>query len=155
VIPTQLSATGCVNPADPTQPAAGLIPFSPNAPFWSDGAVKSRFLALPDGQQIGLRQDGDLDLPAGSVLVKDFRLGTRLVEARLLMRHDDGQWAGYTYEWNSAGTDATRVVGGKSMDVDGHPWLFPSEAQCRQCHTSAAGNSLGLEIAQLNGPLTY
>jgi hypothetical protein len=39
--------------------------------------------------------------------------------------------------------------------VDGHPWLFPSEAQCQQCHTNAAGNSLGLEIAQLNGPLTY
>jgi uncharacterized repeat protein (TIGR03806 family) len=155
VIPAQLSATGCVNAADPTQPAAGLIPYAPNAPFWSDGAVKSRFLALPDGGRITLRQDGDMDLPAGSVLMKNFRLGTRLVETRLLMRHDDGQWAGYTYEWNSAGTDATRVIGGKSVDVDGHPWLFPSEAQCQQCHTNAAGNSLGLEIAQLNGPLSY
>jgi uncharacterized repeat protein (TIGR03806 family) len=155
VIPAQLSATGCVNPADSTQPAAGLIPYSPNAPFWSDGAVKSRFLALPDGQRVTQRQDGDFDFPAGSVLLKTFRLGTRLVETRLLMRHDDGQWAGYTYEWNSAGTDATRVIGGKSVDVAGQPWLFPSEAQCRQCHTNAAGNALGLEIAQLNGPLTY
>jgi uncharacterized repeat protein (TIGR03806 family) len=153
MIPAQLSATGCVSAADPTQPAAGLVPYSPNAQFWSDGAMKTRYLALPHGKRIGVGQDGDFDFPAGSVLLKNFRLGTRLVETRLLMRHDDGQWAGYTYEWNDAGTDATRVTGGKSVSIDGHPWLFPSEAQCQLCHTGAAGNSLGLEIAQLNGPL--
>jgi hypothetical protein len=89
------------------------------------------------------------------VLVKHFRLGTRLVETRLFMRHNNGSWAGYTYEWNGAGTDATRVVGGKSVTVEGQGWLFPSEAQCLSCHTEAAGRSLGLEVAQLNGSLTY
>ena len=39
-IPTQLSQTGCVNATTPTQPASGLIPYAPNAPFYSDGAVK-------------------------------------------------------------------------------------------------------------------
>ena len=34
-------------------------------------------------------------------------------------------------------------------------WIYPSEAQCLQCHTNAAGRSLGLETAQLNGDLTY
>jgi len=48
-IPTELSATGCVNPANPVEPAAGLIPYAPNAPFFSDDAVKTRWLALPDG----------------------------------------------------------------------------------------------------------
>jgi hypothetical protein len=71
------------------------------------------------------------------------------------MRHNNGDWAGYTYEWNSQGTDATRVVGGKSVQVGGQSWLFPSEAQCLVCHTAAAGRSLGLEIPQLNRPLTY
>ena len=41
------------------------------------------------------------------------------------------------------------------MTVEGQDWVFPSEAQCLSCHTAAAGRSLGLEVAQLNGPLLY
>ncbi len=154
-IPAQLSQTGCVNAATPTQPAAGLIPYAPNAPFFSDGAVKTRWLALPDGQRIVIDANNDFDFPNGSVLVKNFSLGALLVETRLFMRHSDGTWAGYTYEWNAGGTDATRVVGGKTVQVAGQTWEFPSEAQCLQCHTAAAGRSLGLEIGQLNGDFGY
>ena len=71
------------------------------------------------------------------------------------MRHNDGAWAGYTYEWNAGGTDATRVVGGKTVQVAGQTWDFPSEAQCLQCHTAAAGRTLGLEVGQLNGDFGY
>ena len=154
-VATQLSATGCVLASDATKPATGLIPYAPNAPFWSDGAVKERYLALPDGATIGVDAGGDFELPVGTVLVKNFLLGTRRVETRLLMRHTDGEWAGYTYEWNGQGTDATRVIGGKSAPVSGQTWVFPSEAQCLSCHTAAAGRSLSLEIAQLNGNLLY
>ena len=37
----------------------------------------------------------------------------------------------------------------------GQTWEFPSEAQCLQCHSAAAGRSLGLEIGQLNGDFGY
>jgi uncharacterized repeat protein (TIGR03806 family) len=154
-IPTQLSATGCVNPSNATQPASGLIPYAPNAPFWSDGSTKARFLALPNGQNITVGADGDWDFPNGSVLVKNFAIGARLVETRLFMRHTNGNWGGYTYEWNGGGTDATRVVGGKTVQVAGQSWIFPSESQCFACHTQASGRSLGLETAQLNGNLLY
>lgn len=154
-IPGQLSQTGCVNPADPKLPAAGLIPYAPNAPFYSDDAVKARWLALPDGQRINVTASNDFDFPNGSVLVKNFSLGTQLVETRLFMRHNDGVWAGYTYEWNAGGTDAARVVGGRTVTVAGQTWQFPSEAQCLQCHSVAAGRTLGLEIGQLNGDFGY
>jgi len=155
-IPAQLSATGCVNPGDPSQPASGLIPYAPNAPFYSDSATKSRWLALPDGQRISVDgASGDFDLPNGSVLMKNFSLGGQLVETRLFMHHNDGSWAGYTYEWNAQHTDATRVIGGKTKQVGNVTWEFPSEAQCLQCHTLAAGRSLGLEIGQLNGDFDY
>jgi uncharacterized repeat protein (TIGR03806 family) len=154
-VASQLSATGCVNPANPAQPASGLVPFAPNAPFWSDGASKQRYMALPDSQRITVNSDGDLDFPDGSVLLKHFRIGNQLVETRLLMRHDGGTWAGYTYEWNAQGTDATRVIGGKTVQVAGQSWLFPSEAQCLLCHTAAAGRALGPELSQLNGAITY
>jgi len=154
-VPMQLSATGCVQPGDATKPASGLVPYAPNAPFWSDGADKDRYLALPNGATITVAADGDFDLPNGSVLMKGFRLAGKRVETRLFMRHTDGEWAGYTYEWNAQGSDATRVIGGKTVSVNGQTWAFPSEAQCLACHTSAAGRSLGLEIAQLNGNLLY
>jgi uncharacterized repeat protein (TIGR03806 family) len=154
-VASQLSATGCVRPGDPTRPAQGLVPYAPNAPFWSDGLAKDRYMALPDGTTIGVAADGDFQFPIGTVLVKNFRLGTKLVESRLFMRHTDGEWAGYTYEWNAQGTDSTRVIGGKSATTGGQTWIFPSESQCLACHTAAAGRSLGLEIAQLNGVLTY
>jgi uncharacterized repeat protein (TIGR03806 family) len=154
-VATQLSATGCVSSADAKLPASGLIPYAPHAEFWSDNATKQRWIGLPNGQNITVDADGDWDFPAGTVLVKNFSLGTRLVETRLFMRHPDGNWAGYSYEWNDAQTDATLVVGGKQATVAGQTWIFPSAAQCLQCHTSAAGRSLGLETRQLAFRIPY
>ena len=154
-VPAVLSASGCVDMQNPTRAAANVIPYTPNAEFWSDGASKDRFMALPNGQNIVIGADNDWTLPNNSVLVKNFRLGTRMVETRLLMRHTDGSWAGYTYEWNAAGTEANRVIGGKTATVNNQAWIFPSEAQCLLCHTAASGFSLGLETSQLNGSITY
>ena len=101
----QLADTGCANSTAPSQPADGLIPYEPNAPFFSDNAIKTRWLALPDGQRIEVDSaSSHFNFPVGSVLVKNFALGARLVETRLFMRHNDGNWAGYTYEWNDTGT---------------------------------------------------
>jgi uncharacterized repeat protein (TIGR03806 family) len=154
-VATQLSDTGCVDASNPTRPASGLIPYAPDAPFWSDGAVKERWIALPNGQNITVGNDGDWDFPNGTVLMKNFRLGSRLIETRLFMRHPDGVWAGYSYEWNAQGNDATLVRGGKRVAINGQTWIYPSEAQCLQCHTEAAGRSLGLETRQLAFDIRY
>jgi uncharacterized repeat protein (TIGR03806 family) len=153
-VATELSATGCIG-ADATLPSSGLIPYQPSAPYWSDGAVGERWIGLPDGQSISVNADNDWGFPNGSVLRQDLRLGSRLVETRLLMRHPDGVWAGYSYEWNAAQTDATLVVGGKQVTIGGQAWIFPSEGQCLACHTSVAGESLGLETKQLAFNITY
>ena len=87
--------------------------------------------------------------------MKNFRLDGRLVETRHLMRHPDGSWAGYTYEWNAQQTEAKRVRGGKTASIGSQDWIFPSESQCMACHTAAAGFSLGPETAQLNRVFTY
>ncbi len=155
-IKTQLSQTGCMSSTNPTQPAAGLIPYTPVAQFWSDGAEKTRWMALPDNTKITVEADGDWTFPNGTVLVKNFTLNGQLIETRLFMRHtDSGNWGGYTYRWNSAHTDATLVSGGLTETIGSQDWTYPSEAQCLQCHTSAAGRSLGLETRQLNSTITY
>lgn len=154
-IPNLLSDTGCVDPSDVTQAYEGLLPYDLNAPFWSDGADKDRYIGLPNGTTIDIDPQGEFEFPIGTVVVKNFRLGGNLIETRHLMRHTDGVWAGYTYEWNSAQTEATRVRGGKVIEINGQDWIYPSEGQCMECHTGAAGFALGPEIAQLNKDITY
>jgi uncharacterized repeat protein (TIGR03806 family) len=153
--PDRLSKTGCVDPSDPKRPAPGVVPFAVNAPLWSDGADKERFFAVPDGKTIHVNADGDFDFPPGSVLVKTFSLAGRRVETRLFVRHDDGEWAGYTYEWLDDQSDAVLLPAGKSKKVGEQTWTFPSRSDCMRCHTQAAGRTLGPELGQLNGDVVY
>lgn len=154
-MPTQLSNTGCVSQQNPSQPASGLIPYEPSSSFWSDNAAKERWLAIPNGASISVGADGDFTFPSGTVLMKHFRLNGALIETRLFMRHPDGEWAGYTYEWNAQRTDATLVDGGKTVAIGSQSWVYPRANDCLRCHTAAAGFALGLETAQLNRELTY
>ena len=153
--PQRLSATGCFDAADPRKPAPGLVPYDVVAPLWSDGAEKRRWFAIPDGTTIAVGPDGDLDFPVGSVLVKEFRLGCTRVETRLFVRHDDGDWAGYSYAWNEAQTDAALLPAGAVRTWGAATWEHPSRSDCMRCHTAAAGYSLGLELAQLDRDMIW
>jgi uncharacterized repeat protein (TIGR03806 family) len=153
--PKKLSQTGCFVASDPKQPVPALIPYELNAPFWSDGATKERHFAIPDGTTIAVNAEGDFEFPIGSVVSKTFFLGGKRIETRLMMRHADGSWAGYTYEWDDAETDATLLPAGKAKPIGAQTWLYPSRPQCLQCHTAAAGRTLGPEVAQLNRTVRY
>ena len=153
--PATLSQTGCFDTIDPREPGDGLIPFRVSSPLWSDDAAKERYLALPDGTFIHINGEDDWDFPIGSVLIKHFLLNDQYVETRLFVRHDDGDWGGYSYEWNDAQTEAFLLPGAKDKDVNGQIWHFPSRVECFQCHTEVAGRSLGPETAQLNSDLLY
>jgi uncharacterized repeat protein (TIGR03806 family) len=154
-VASRLSATGCFEPQAPATATAGMIPYRVAASFWSDGADKERWIAVPDAATVGIAVDGSLVWPPGTVLAKHFRLGGELVETRLFMRHPDGGWAGYSYAWDAQQTDATLVVGGGAATIGGQNWLFPDENQCLTCHTPAANFALGTEVAQLNVDMRY
>jgi uncharacterized repeat protein (TIGR03806 family) len=153
--PERLSETGCFSSADPTQPAPGLIPYDVNEPLWSDGADKARWLALPPGARIRVGADRDFELPIGSVLAKEFRLGDWRVETRLFVRHEDGGWAGYSYAWNVEQTEAHLLAGSEQRTFPSGVWTYPSREQCMSCHTFGAGYTLGLEVVQLNRRFHY
>jgi uncharacterized repeat protein (TIGR03806 family) len=154
--PKLLSETGCVDPGNPARPAPAMIPYEINSPLWSDGADKRRHFAIPDGTTIMVNAEHDWVLPIGSVTMKTFAVGGTPVETRLFMRHEDGAWAGYTYEWNEDGTDATLLPAGKTKALSASAaWAYPSRNQCIQCHSVAAGGTLGLETAQLNRDAVY
>lgn len=153
--PATLSQTGCFTTSLPTQPVPALVPYTVNSALWSDGAQKDRFFAIPDGTTISLQADGDFTFPNGTVTVKTFTIGGQKIETRLFVKHSDGEWAGYTYEWRADQSDADLLPSNKTKTVGTQEWLYPSRAQCLQCHTAIAGRSLGLEVAQLNGSFAY
>lgn len=153
---TLLSQTGCVDPADPKKPAAGLVPYGVNNELWSDGAEKHRFIAIPDGTTLHVEDDGDLTPPERSVSVKTFAINGKLIETRLLARHTGDEWSGATYEWNDEQTDAVLLDAAKEKPLaNGQIWAFPSPAQCFVCHKKASRISLGIESQQLNGDYRY
>lgn len=153
--PNLLSETGCVDPENPEKIASGLLYYDVNLPLWSDGLDKRRWLAFPESGDVGISPLGDLDLPVGTVLVKEFAHEGVPVETRLLARHDDGSWGGYSYAWRADGSDAELLAASSSKDMGDFSWSFPSRAECMICHTEPAGRSLGLELRQLAGPVEY
>jgi uncharacterized repeat protein (TIGR03806 family) len=172
--PMLLSQTGCVDPSDPKRPAASLIPYDVNSALWSDGATKERYVSLPPGSKIGVKDcdvdpascmpvdaggsgedEGHWDLPVKTVLVKTFLIDGKRVETRLLMRFAATTWLGFSYEWNDAETDATLLPDFLDKPVGNQTWHYPSRSQCLECHTKAGGRSLGLSTQQLDRMHTY
>ncbi len=165
--PRRLSETGLFASTADHEPAPGIIPYSVNAPLWSDGAQKERFLAIPDDGQIQFTDSRGWNLPEHSVVVKTFFLDVgekagerRRVETRLPVR-DQGEWTGYSYQWNDEQTDAELVAAaGHARDFTVHDaatdkaepltWRFPSRVECMVCHTRAANYMLGLSALQMN-----
>lgn len=162
--PQTLSDTGLFTELATLTPAAGVIPYAPNAPFWSDGTRKRRWIAVPGGQGILFSRDGNWVFPQGTVTVKHFEVtladqSVKRLETRVFVNQTAG-WQGYTYRWNEAGTEADLLAGGANVSFDSaangtQNYEFPDRTQCLQCHTAASGFVLGLRTAQLNGAFTY
>jgi uncharacterized repeat protein (TIGR03806 family) len=157
--PAQLTSSPCFTTvANPPVLAAGVMPYAIAEPFWSDTAAKSRYFALPNGSTFSVGSDGDFTLPPGAVTIKNFQWQGQYFETRFFVRYTDGTYGAWTYMWNDAQTQATLVdaVNGASKTLaGGHVWSYPTRQQCFDCHTSAAGFSLGIETRQLNVNQTY
>lgn len=180
LFPATLSQTGAFDNTAAFTLTAGLIPYTPAAPFWSDGAVKERWMGVPyDGDldsaenQISYSQDGNWDFPVGSVFVKHFSFVTnevdstaplRRLETRLLVYAGKGSVYGATYKWRPDGSDADLLTSSQTENlqittatgVRTQQWYYPSPTDCLVCHNLPAGGLLGAsKTRQLNTSITY
>lgn len=129
-LPTTLSAMGLFNGTSFTNgatpvPTSSFIHYNGINPLWSDRADKTRWFAIPDGQQMGYAPTGDWTYPSGSVFLKHFSLPVddanpsvlKRLETRVLVRDANGQIYGMTYKWRADNSDADLVTTGFTEDV--------------------------------------
>ncbi len=169
--PERLSHTGLFKSTRDHGLAPGVIPYSVNAPGWSDGATAERFVAVPGNAQVDYSSGGSWTFPDGTAIGQTLSLPvgahdstSRRVETRVMLRQQ-GEWAGYSYRWNDEQTDATLIgKNGENVDVvladangktETQVWRIPSRAECLTCHSRAANFVLGLSEAQLNREHDY
>ena len=154
-------------------PVAGVIPYDVSAQLFSDYALKSRFIVLPQGQQLGYQNNGTFDFPQESVLIKTFyypadfqkpEINIQLIETRLLIHTPEG-WMGFPYVWNTAQTEAYLEIAGERLDVSfvnpigqtiNFEYSVPNFNQCKGCHVyQNKMEPIGLKVRLLNHNFDY
>ncbi|MFN0066242.1 MAG: PA14 domain-containing protein [Limisphaerales bacterium] len=129
-MPRLLSESGVFTNLATLAAVPGLIPYTVNSPLWSDGALKLRWMGIPDGTTIGFATNGEWGFPDGSVWVKHFDLpvndgdpaARRRLETRLLVRGTNGYVYGASYRWRPDHSDAEIVEGAQAEEI---PILVP------------------------------
>ncbi len=152
--PALLSDYRLFRDAGARTPNARVTGYDLNTALYSDGALKFRYVYIPQGSQARYNADGVFEFPVGTVLVKTFAYAAdmraptenvRFIETRLLIRQAEG-WVAYPYVWNEAQTEARYSPIGADVpvsftDEDGDAialdWVVPNRNQCKACHDRA------------------
>lgn len=170
--PRLLSQTGAFRNTAGLVPSSGLIPYEIQAPLWSDGAVKARWVAVPQLGEVRVSDSDPWRMPDGTVFVKHFEMAMdegspavrRRLETRLLVAARGGTYYGVTYKWREDGSDAELLLDAELemltiTDESGatreQAYSYPGARDCNTCHNASAGYVLGLRTRQLNREHEY
>lgn len=152
--PALLSETGLYADAGALTVDPRNRPFTPQYPLWSDGAVKRRWVRLPDGAAIDTRDVDHWDFPVGTRFWKEFAFGGRRVETRMLVKTAAGRWEFASYAWRDDQRDAVLAPADGLYGVvevaPGKVHSVPSRDECRACHDSGRTEILGFTALQLS-----
>jgi hypothetical protein len=144
-IPDDLACTGLYSDWATRTIASDAVAYTPGLVFWSDGAVKSRWLYLPPGTTIDTTDMDNWVFPVGTKVWKQFALAGQIVETRLIWKTSSSLWTYLDYLWSADGTSARRFDDGKT-NVNGTTYEIPSTSVCQQCHGGRADVVLGIDL---------
>jgi uncharacterized repeat protein (TIGR03806 family) len=170
-MPALLSQTGAFKDTRRLVPTDGLIPYDLIVAFWSDGANKTRWVAIPD-EEVQFTPTGEWKFPKGTVFVKTFELPIdannpntkRRLETRLLVCDEAGGVYGVDYKWRADNSDADLLGAGlleqvpikyPSGESHNQTWYYPSRQDCLTCHNARTGGVLGVKTRQMNHDFAY
>lgn len=147
-----LRETGLYDDWDAKRVGPRKLAFSPQYPLWTDGAIKTRWVELPEGSHIDGSNPDVWTFPVGTKFWKEFRFARR-AETRLI-EHTASGWQYATYVWNEDETDATLAPERgilRSVEIrDGVRHAIPSRSDCRSCHEGSPARILGFSALQLS-----
>lgn len=145
--------------------AAYMRSFAPKYELWADGAVKERFIYIPECERIHSADMDNWDFPVGTRIFKAFSReptggGDRIVvETRMMHRFGAGEddWLMVTYQWDATDEDSIRdpelallVDAAGVADANGTNHNIPSQDACLNCHGKLPATVLGFSAVQLS-----
>lgn len=141
VAPEKISELGLYSEIETKTLSPVVQMFEPRFKLWSDGAVKKRWLYLPEcGAPIDTSNMDEWDFPIGTYAFKEFVVDGVLVETRVIHRNGPAEtdWLYATYVWNDEKTEAELDNDGRFVPRAGNsaPYTVPSVAggDCVRCH---------------------
>jgi uncharacterized membrane protein len=149
-LPEKLSETGLFAAGEPERLADGVMEFKPQFELWSDGALKRRFVRLPEGEHIDTSELDNWAFPIGTTFWKEFTAQGVRVETRLLRKIGAGaeDWATVAYVWQADGAEALATPNGKT-NARGTEHDVPAAGECMACHGGRKSFALGFSAVQL------
>ena len=114
--PRRLSQTGLFASTRDHQPAPGVVPYSVNAPLWSDGATAERFLAVPGDGRIG-----SITRASGAFPTARFWSGPSRSSGSRASRPAAGGWKRRSFTWKPTPGGPTRTSGTTSRPTPSWP----------------------------------
>ncbi len=151
MLPTDLECTGLYSDFKNKKIAKGIETFAPAYKLWSDGSEKSRWLKIPDGEQIDTSDMREWKFPVGTQLWKEFRANDERAETRLYKKVRSDLWRKTTYIWDGD-KSASRLDTGMEMAVNGVDYQVPSSRDCSSCHQGNSDEVMGFEAVSLGLP---
>ena len=129
-VPDDLSCTGLYADWVTKTIAPEAVAYTPGLVFWSDGAVKTRWIYLPPGGVIDTTDMDNWVFPVGTKIWKQFALGGQIVETRLIWKTSSSGWTYLDYLWSADGTSAKRFDDGET-NVNGTAYEIPVDQRLR------------------------
>lgn len=155
------------------EPNERVLPYDLITPLFTDYAEKARFVWMPEGTASVYHPEEVLELPVGSVLIKNFYYfddvrdpgaGKRIMETRLLV-HRENKWDALTYIWDADQKDAQLEVAGDFQEVQFTDakglvhdinYVIPNKNQCKGCHEYKGKlMPIGPKVRNLNHDFEY
>jgi hypothetical protein len=151
-LPVDLACTGLYKNLEDGTLGEGVESFQPAYALWSDGAGKTRWLKLPDGEQIDTSDPRSWRFPVQTKLWKEFRADGARVETRYFEKVREDRWVKTTFIWNDRGSKATRHDTGMELTRNDVDYVVPDSGKCNDCHDGHPDNVLGFEAVSLGLP---
>ena len=146
-LPSKLSCTGLYTDIVAKTVAKDAVPYTPGIAFWSDGAVKDRWLLLPPNGTIDTTDLDELVFPVGTKAWKEFKLAGKRIETRIYWKRAPSSWSWATYVWTADESEAVRNDNG-ALNVVGS-YEIPEKSKCDVCHGGRKDKLLGVEAVAL------